>query len=104
MADIIDPVVIRFCNEQLRPLAETLRDGKVFGAEVRAVWDDQISALLAANADSDPIEDGRDAEGVSRLTKADIVAFMAVVTAMAASLDAPGTMTVIRKPTVRSVR
>jgi len=104
MANIVDPIVIKFCNEQLRPLAETLRDGKVFGAEVRAVWDDQVAALVAANVDADLIDDGRDAEGISRLTKADLVGFMAVVTAMAGSLDAPGTMAIIRKPAVRTIR
>ena len=104
MADIINPVAIRFVNEHLRPLAETVRDCKVQLDEAAAVWTDQVAPLLSAHANGDPLADGREAEGVSRLTKADLTAFVAVAGQLITALNAAGVMNTIRKPTVRVLR
>lgn len=104
MADITDPIVIRFVNEHLRPLAETVRDANVQIREAASVWTDQVAPLLTAHAAADPLADGREAEGVSRLDKADLTAFVAVAGQFITLLDGAGIMNTVRKPTVRVLR
>ena len=109
MADITNPQVIKFLNEYVRPLAEDIRNGKLFGDDMTARYESVIEPIITANDAADLIEDGRAAEGVSRLTKGDLAAFIAVVKAMGDSLDSSdqgGTdyMPVIRKPCVRAPR
>jgi hypothetical protein len=104
MTDITDPVVVKFTNEHLRPLAETVRDLKVQLDEAAAVWTDQVSPLLSAHTNGDPLADGREAEGVSRLTKADLTAFVGVAGQLITALNVSGVMNTVRKPTVRVLR
>lgn len=66
MADITNPEVIRFVNEQIRPLCE---EARAFNARVTAMHNSWIETISQnCPADSSPLADGREAEGVSRLT------------------------------------
>ncbi len=66
MAQITNPEAVRFCNEVLRPLCEELRGLKVRIDAAEIAWNGGINNHFAAPADT--VEDGREAEGVSRLT------------------------------------
>ena len=94
---ITDPEAIKFVNEYIRPMCETIRHMKVRGDDFALKW-----AELSADFPNDTsvVEDGRDAEGISRLTGADI---NAVAVFFSTILGDIGTreMQVIAKPCVR---
>lgn len=71
MADITNPQAIRFVNEQVRPLCERLRALKAEFDALAPIWYGGINTVIT-NSTQDAIADGREAEGVSRLTGADI--------------------------------
>jgi len=71
MADISNPQAIRFVNEQVRPLCERLRALKAEFDALAPTWYGGINSLIT-NSAQDAIADGRENEGVSRLTGADI--------------------------------
>ena len=73
---ITDPRAIKFTNEVVRPLAERIRDVLEDVARAEQSWADEVGALIPNTADV--LEDGRDAEGVSRLTGAEINSLRAV--------------------------
>lgn len=77
---ITDPRAIKYANEVLRPLAEKLRDVNEDIARAEQHWTDEVGALCPNT--SDVLEDGRDAEGVSRLTGAEINSLRAVFVQM----------------------
>jgi len=104
MALITAPIAIRFANEFARPMAEILNDAQVNLRDFQRTYDAQIGPLVGAAADGDIIEDGRAAQGVSRLTKKDVVDFAAQVDALLAVIDAVGALDVITKPKVRGLR
>ena len=94
---------IKFVNEQVRPAAEKLR---ALQAELNAMlttWHSGIGTAMTADLAA-PIEDGREAEGISRLTANDVVNLMAAVTDVQAALDEVGRAAVIAKPCVRPLR
>lgn len=93
MAQITDPEAIRFCNEALRPLCEEARGLAVRIAALSTLWFGGVNAKFAGN--SDTLEDGRDAEGVSRLTGAQVT--NAVAQLLGISLNSE----IIQKPCVR---
>lgn len=94
---VTDPQAIKFCNEQVRPLAEKLRALRV---EIEAAQTDWFAGLNAKFPnDSGAVTDSREAEGVSRLTGADINSFMSIAIGM---LNA-GNAEIIAKPCVRSL-
>ena len=101
MADITSPEVIKFSNEQIRPLAEAMQalDYRVQAALV--TWYATISADCPN--DSSPIADGREAEGVSRLTGSDVVNMVTQMAAYKTALELTGVPDVISKPCVRSL-
>lgn len=94
---INNPVAVKFANEQIRPTAEKLRSLKAEIDGMMTDWFGGTSSLFPNDATA--LDDGREAEGVSRLTGADcvslIVAAQAVQTALAA-YDA-----ILAKPCVR---
>lgn len=72
MADINNPQLNRFLNEQLRPLAEKYR---ALQAEAQAMLDQyqsDILPILNAAANTDTIVDGRAAQGVNQLTVGEV--------------------------------
>lgn len=101
MADIINSEVVKFTNEQIRPLAEAMQalDYRIQAALV--TW----YATISGNCpnDSSPLDDGREGEGVSRLTGADIVNLVTQLAAYKTQMDGSGVRAVVAKPTVRAL-
>ena len=99
---ITDPEAIAFLSNEVRPIAERLRDLNVVVDDILLSWFAGLNVTITDTADV--IEDGRDAEGVSRVTGADVHALMAQVLAIQAQFDTANVMDVIDKPTVRPIQ
>ena len=100
---ITDPQAIRFCNEVVRPKAETIRALK---AEVDAAmlsWYGGMNTLIPNQA-GEAVGDGREAEGVSRLSGADVNSFMALLANLQTRLSQTGVADVMQRPCVRVLR
>lgn len=96
MAAITNPNSIAFVNTKIRPLCEDVR---ALVAEIAAMnidWQSGINATFPN--DTSAVSDGRDAEGVSRLTGADIQSAVGILLAVAAASNAQ----IIAKPCVRT--
>lgn len=102
MPDIVNSQVIRFSNEQVRPMSEILRAFHSKATEMNRTWNQEIAPAIAGNSNGDSIADGRGKEGVSALDKADQVNFMAQVQAILNLLNGAGVMDVVTKPAVRA--
>jgi hypothetical protein len=100
MADIVDPIVIRFCNEIIRPVAEELRAIKYRIDSAMVTWYGGMNTLVPN--DSSPVADGREGEGVSRLTGIDVNGLVAQMAALKYQLEQSGVPQVISKPCVRT--
>ena len=100
MAEITDAEAIRFVNEQIRPLAEELRNLNAMLKNAKGVWVGGGLSGLFANA-ADKVEDGREGQGVSRLTAGDVTALIDELSTIITQFGGPGVMDVIRKPCVR---
>ncbi len=89
---ITDPRAIKFANEQVRPLAESLRAIKARIEAAKNDWSadgNAIAGLFAGDqaASDGRLEDGRDAEGVSRLIGYNVAQFMDVLTAVETAIN-----------------
>jgi hypothetical protein len=104
MADMTYPALIKFSNEQIRPMAENLRDLKHYLDDMADTYQAEIGGLMSGNANDDVLVDGRAGQGVSQLTKADINSFLSVLGTLRTALDQSGVMDTVRKPTVRPLR
>ncbi len=101
---ITDPVAIRFVNETVRPLCEKVRALKAEIDSARATYDAGVGAVFFNNG-GEAIEDGREAEGVSRLTGNHVLAFNTLVLYdLKAVLDAVGAEATIAVPCVRPLQ
>jgi hypothetical protein len=94
---ITDPEAIQFVNEYIRPMCENLRFMNARGADWAQKWA-QISSKFPN--DTSAVEDGREAEGISRLTGADINSVATVFASLLTIMDSTA-QTVIAKPCVR---
>lgn len=95
---ITGPEEIKFVNEYIRPMCETLRYMKARGDDFALKW-----AGISAGFPMDPtaiVEDGRDNQGVSRLSGADVQAVAMVFGTLLGDLDTTA-QAVIAKPCVR---
>lgn len=103
MAQITDAQAIRFVNEVIRPMAEAVEalDANVQIAADRYVA--EFAPLVSGNVAADTIEDGRAAEGVSRMTLGDVQNFATQMAALRTLFDQVGVRDVIRKPGVRRI-
>ena len=101
MAEINDAEAIAFVNNYVRPICEKVRDLKVLLDDTTATWFLGVNSNFASG--SDTVEDGREAEGVSRLTAADVTNAITQFQALQTVLDGGGVMDVVRKPTVRQI-
>lgn len=97
MTTITDPEAIRFVNEQIRPLAERLRAEMVLITSIETSWFAGLSSKFPNDASL--VDDHRDAEGVSRLTGADINSLMSIAIGMRNA----GNTGIISKPCVRGL-
>lgn len=103
MAQITDEVAIRFINEHIRPLAERIEAVDSYMQIVKARYTSIFSPVVSGNVAADTIEDGRQAEGVTRLTLGDIQNFATLVNNLLTQLETVGVRDVMRKPGVRKV-
>ena len=95
MAAITDPVAIKFVNEQVRPMAEKLR---AIMHEISGMSTDWFAGINTKFPnDTSAVADNRDAEGVTRLTGADINSLVGIAIAMSTA----GNTEIIAKPCVR---
>jgi hypothetical protein len=97
--DIVNPEVIKFINEVIRPSAEIMRNYKVMVDAAMVTWYADISPNCPN--DSSPVVDNRELDGVSRLTGADVNSFVAQMSAYKFALDQSGVAQVTSKPCVR---
>jgi len=103
MPEITDAEAIRFVNEKIRPMAEKLRALDALIDDLRTSWfGGGLSAHFATGADT--VADGREAEGVSRLTAQDVTNLMTQAGTIATQFDGGGVMDVITKPCVRALQ
>jgi len=93
---ITDPEVIRFINEEVRPLAEQMRAMKIKSAQIVARWFGNAINSRTPN-DSTAVDDGRQTEGASRLTGADVNSLIG----QAANISSQFNTDIIEKPCVR---
>ena len=98
MAGITGSEEIKFVNDYIRPMCENLRYMCARGKDWKLKWDGGLSAGFPN--DSSALEDGRDAEGISRLTGADINEVAVVFNTLLADIDAAAEAA-INKPCVR---
>lgn len=103
MIEITDAEAIRFVNEQIRPMAERLRDLNALMGYARGLW---VGGGLAGHfaSDADTVEDGRAGEGVSRLTALDVSSLVGELATILTRFEEAGIMDVIRKPCVRPMQ
>lgn len=104
MADITNPEAVRFVNEVIRPLAEAFEALDANAQIAKDRYTSTFAPLVSGNAGTDAVDDGRTAEGVSRLTLADVQNFATQVNTFVAQMDQSGVRDVIRKPGVRLVK
>ena len=102
MADITNADAIRWTNEVVRPMAESVRALKALTDAALVTWYAGLNAVIT-NSASDPVQDGREAEGVSRLTGADVNSFVAILAGFQTDMQASGVPGVISKPCVRPI-
>jgi hypothetical protein len=94
---IDNPQAIKFVNEQVRPMAERLRAIKAEIDGMMVDWFNGMDALVTN--DPTPVADGREAEGVSRLTGADCVSLVVAAQAVQTALSTYAA--IVAKPCVR---
>lgn len=94
-----DPEAIRFVNEKIRPLAEKLEALSAELGVFRTQWFGGLNTHFA-NA-GEPVEDGREAEGTSRLTCGDVTNFVTQAFKTAPGEPGEWNAEIINKPTVR---
>lgn len=98
---ITDLEAVRFVDEVIRPMAESLRAVKAQIDGAAVTW-----ARLASRFPNDTtaLDDGREAEGVSRLTGANINAFVALMGGLQTQMNATGIKETLEKPCVRALK
>lgn len=62
-----DPGVIKFLNEDLRPLAEQCRALKARSASALIRWENVLQQVIPDEKDTTAIDDGRGKEGVNQI-------------------------------------
>lgn len=97
MAAISDKQAIRFVNEQVRPMCERVRALIAEIDSMQVDWFQGLNALFPN--DSSSVDDGREGEGISRLTGADINNVMTILGAIAGEKNEQ----IIGKPCVRAL-
>ena len=98
---ITNPEAIRYANEMIRPLSEQLR-GVLFQLESLEEAVQRIMPMIPNDA-TEIVEDGREAEGISRLTGADVHRLVNLRTAIL-QLVAPEDKAAVLKACVRPLR
>ena len=100
---ITDPRVVKFSDEQLRPISEKMRNLYYELKSMQTDWYNGISALCPAEADN-MLEDGREDDGASRLSGNDVVGVMIQANEYIQQMEVAGVLGVIQKPCIQSMR
>lgn len=95
---ITNPEAIKFANEQIRPLCEEARAMVARIGAMQTAWFGGINVTFPN--DTTAVTDNRDAEGVSRLTGADINSAVGILIAILNASNAQ----LIQKPCVRPLQ
>lgn len=96
---ITDPAVVSFVNDYQHRIAEKIRD-------LFALLDDskkKYAFLTVPDDDKEILDDGREAEGVIRVSGADIVQFQAVQEKLVGAVGELTDLPIITKFCVRSI-
>jgi hypothetical protein len=101
MADITNAEAVQYVNDRLHRRSEQIRAMLFILQDDRAKWNGGISANIPN--DTSVVDDGREAEGVTRLTGADVNLIMARCASLLAVLEAQYAMDCIYKACVRAV-
>jgi hypothetical protein len=96
-----DKQAVRFVNEVVRPLAEDLRAMRVRLGALRTTWFSGMNSKFAEAGE--PVVDGRENEGVSRLTCGDVTNFVAQALKTAPGEAGEWNDQIVEKPCVRSL-
>ena len=94
-------VVVKYLNENLRPIAEQVRALNIKMKNAKDKYDAEIAVLITSNAANEVVMDGRDAEGVSRVTKNDILLLIAEMNAAVVVFDTASNLSTTEKFAVR---
>lgn len=109
MADITNPQIISFANDQIRPLADKVHKAYHVAKDVLTNYNTAgIGALVSAAGSSNLVGDGSAVDGRTRISGDDILNFITAMTALVAYVEggAVGTLdrqSVITKPHVSSL-
>lgn len=76
---------VKFCNEHIRPLADTLASAQAQGNSVLAMWDAKGLGALIPNT-TDVVMDGSDVDGRTQITGADVNTFIKVLQSLQATM------------------
>jgi hypothetical protein len=98
MADITDPIAIKFCNEVVRPFCEAIRAQHFKTEDASTAWNAGTGALFP-NDPTAIVLDGREDEGINPLDGALVNQVYGVFLAM----DAAYNSELITIPCVRSL-
>lgn len=101
MADINNPEALKYVREIIRPLCERYRAEYYRDKSALTTWFGGVNTLIPNTAD--PIQDGRENEGVSRLTGADVNSVVTQFAAFVTAMEQSGVLDVISKPCVRQL-
>jgi hypothetical protein len=104
MPAITDPKVIKFMNEEVRPICEAMQalEARVNAVSTRYV--EQVLPVVAGNVDGDIIDDNRLPEGISQYTKLDLTRWAAIVSGLRTELQKANVAETIDKGAVNPVR
>ena len=97
---ITNPEAVAFTNEAVRPLAERVHAIKNDIDSAMARWHGGLGAVFVGDL-AGVVEDGREDEGVSRLTGNDVTLLIGRLEAIQQLLDAAGVPGIVSKPRVR---
>lgn len=104
MADIVDPVVLKFMNEEVRPLCAILQalEARLEAVQARAL--NQVAPAVQGNAPGDLVEDGRAPQGIAQYLKSDLVKFNGTISSLLTVLRAANVADVLDKGAINPVR
>lgn len=87
MADIVNAEAVNFLNEAVRPFCHKIRSLKAESDSNLSRWASGISAIVGSDA-GDTVVDGREADGITQLTSAEITQLVGYMQSIADLIDA----------------
>ncbi len=104
MADITNPQIIAFSNEELRPVADLLFQAYYKAQELEQNYvAGNIGSLINDAGAGNLLADGSQVDGRTRITGGDIYNFITLVQDFLSFVESPGRLDVISKPHVNGI-